>query len=446
MATKPVLRFPYKTSINLAQKGFLGIVCRMKILFVADGRSPIALNWIKYWTRHDHDVHLVSTYPGDVELPLARMDILPVAFSRTKSSGSTSTVKQRSLIWGAATLKLRLALRHWLGPLTLPQAAARLNQIVNDVQPDLVHALRVPYEGMLAGLAKSRNEHFPPLLISIWGNDFTLHAPSSPMMRHYTKLALRNANALHADCERDIRLAAKWGFYESRPSIILPGAGGIDMSVFYAPKQVPERSEAQTKDESSRNRSSSTVSSLRSETAPLIINPRGFRGYVRNDTFFKAIPLVLAARPDTKFICPTMAGESQAEAWVQTLGIAESVTLTPPLAQNQLADTFRSAQILVSPSTHDGTPNSVIEGMACGCFPICGDLDSIREWITDGINGLLIDPSSPQQLADAILRALNDASLRQQALEENQTIIAKRAEYERCMAKAEKFYQKIIKP
>jgi len=99
---------------------------------------------------------------------------------------------------------------------------------------------------------------------------------------------------------------------------------------------------------------------------------------------------------------------------------------------------------LVSPSTHDGTPNSLIEGMASGCFPICGDLESIREWITDGVNGLLIDPSKPQELADAILLALNDESLRRQALEENQKIIASRAEYEHSMAKADEFYKKCI--
>ena len=398
----------------------------MKILFVADGRSPIALNWIKYWTAQNHDVYLASTYPAEPDLPLTRVDFVPVAFSRAKVSTPTSSAKKKSLLWGAATLKLRIALRHWLAPLTLPKAARSLNEIIAEVQPDIVHAMRIPYEGMLAGLAKAIADDFPPLLISIWGNDFTLHAPSTPMMAHYTRLSLRNADALHADCERDIHLAEKWGFDASKPSIVLPGAGGIDMNIFYPAKALTLR--PLPKGEGT------------------IINPRGFRGYVRNDTFFKAIPLVLKERPEARFICPTMGGEAQAEAWVQELGIAKSVTLTPPLTRNQLADTFRSAQILVSPSTHDGTPNSLIEGMASGCFPICGDLESIGEWITDGVNGLLIDPSKPQELADAILRALNDESLRKQALEENQKIIASRAEYEHCMAQAEGFYKKCVAP
>ena len=415
----------------------------MKILFVADGRSPIAHNWIKYWTRENHEVSLVSTYPTQIELPLTRLDILPVAFSRAKSSTSAATGKKKSLLWGATTLKLRLALRHWFAPLTLPQAAARLNEIITEVQPDLVHALRIPYEGMLAGLAKSRAESFPTLLISVWGNDFTLHATSTPLMGHYTRLALRNADALHADCERDIHLAEAWGFDSSRPSIVLPGAGGIDMTIFYPFRNTSLRGSSTAEAISTTVWETASQKDARSDV-PIIINPRGFRGYIRNDTFFKAIPLVLNERPDAKFICPAMAGESQAEVWLRELDIQNSVNLTPPLAQQQLADTFRSAQILVSPSTHDGTPNSVIEGMACGCFPICGNLDSLREWIKDGENGLLIDPANPRELADAILRALNDESLRQQALVKNQTIITSRAEYEHCMAKAETFYQKIV--
>ena len=432
----------------------------MKILFLADGRSPIALNWMKYWTARGDEVFLVSSYPVDPNLSFTRVDFLPAAFSQAKSVPEAGSRKKKSLLWGATTLKLRMGIRHWLGPLTLPNAARQLNQLVAAYQPDLVHAMRVPYEGMLAASAKRlAPKNFPPLLISIWGNDFTLHAPASPLMRRYTRQALQAADALHADCQRDIRLAKDWGFDAARPSIVLPGNGGIDQSVFYPPSKEPEKEPVPLEETGSSETKFPTgkepvpahgkdpvplKGTGSSETkSPLIINPRGFRSYVRNDTFFKSIPLVLAKRPDAKFICPTMAGEPQAEAWVAEFGIQESVTLTPPLERNQLADTFRLAQVLVSPSTHDGTPNSLLEGMACGAFPIAGDLESIREWITPEVNGLLIDPSDEHALAEAILRALNDDDLREQAVRENQKIIAARAEYTQSMARAEAFYREI---
>lgn len=383
----------------------------MRLLFVADGRSPIALNWIRYWVERGDEVHLVSTFPCQPALPLAGLYIVPVAFSELKTGKGHQS--RRGSLWGAAALGFRLGVRHWAGPLTLPGAARWLKEVLNRVRPQLVHAMRVPYEGMLAALA----EPAVPLLISIWGNDFTLHAPSTPLMRHFTRRAMQSASALHADCRRDLRLAAHWGFDATKATIVLPGNGGIRMDVFYPPLHPPAQ--------------------------PWVINPRGFRNYVRNDTFFKSIPLVLEKMPQARFFCPNMAGEAQAQHWLAELSLTGAVTLLPVQSQAQMADLFRRCQALVSPSTHDGTPNTLLEGMACGCYPVAGDLESIREWITPGLNGQLTDASDPQALAQAVLTALEDASLRETAARHNAALIAERAEYRRCMHLAGELYARL---
>jgi glycosyltransferase involved in cell wall biosynthesis len=79
--------------------------------------------------------------------------------------------------------------------------------------------------------------------------------------------------------------------------------------------------------------------------------------------------------------------------------------------------------------------------MACGCYPIAGDLESIREWIEPGINGSLIDPADPLVLADAVIKALENLELRKKSAEYNQALISERAEYRSAMARALKFYQ-----
>jgi glycosyltransferase involved in cell wall biosynthesis len=98
----------------------------------------------------------------------------------------------------------------------------------------------------------------------------------------------------------------------------------------------------------------------------------------------------------------------------------------------------------VSPSTHDGTPNTLLEALASGCFPVAGDIESVREWINDGANGLLCDPASPQSTAQALLRALHDPELRQRAALYNVKLAAERSEYCQVMAKAEAFYGDIV--
>ena len=407
----------------------------MRLLFLADGRSPTARNWIQYWMTRGDDVFLASTFPCDPLPGLAGLEAAPVSFSGRAAHGAdwsrsipdrgqsathkadyppSGTSQSAPRVRDARLISLRQTLRHWLGPLTIPRAAQRFAEIVARVGPDLVHALRIPYEGMLAANAGLRL----PLIVSVWGNDFTLHAPSTPLMKHHTRRTMFATDALHADCERDIRLARAWGLAPSKPTLVAPGNGGIRTEVFFPPARPVEE--------------------------PVIFNPRGFQDYVRNDTFFRAIPLVLKEIPNAHFVCARMAGQPEALHWLGKLGIEKSVELLAPRPHAEMAEIYRSAQILVSPSTHDGTPNTLLEGLACGCFPIAGDLESIREWITDGVNGLLVDSGDPSALAEAILRAVKNKDLRAQAAGLNQEIIVERAEFTRNMARAEVFYQKVI--
>ena len=379
----------------------------MRLLFVVDGRSPIAQNWIRHFAERGDEVYLASTFACSPDFPLKGMEVIPVAFSALKKQ------TDRPGTASARTLGLRTAIRQWFGPLTIRRAADRLRRFTEEVKPDLVHAMRIPYEGMLAADAYTG----APLIVSIWGNDFTLHARSTRLMSHYTNWTMQVADALHADCHRDVRLAREWGLSGKKPDLVAPGNGGIRSDVFYPPATAVEE--------------------------PVIINPRGFRPYVRNDVFFKAIPLVLAKQPKAKFIFALMAGEAQALQWIRELNIGHAVELLPPLSHYEMAEVFRRAQIVASPSIHDGTPNSLLEGIACGCFPAAGDLESIREWITPNENGLLFNSTNPQAIAEALISAIENKSLREKAAGLNQSIIARRAEYQQNMSKAEEFYERV---
>ena len=383
----------------------------MKLLFVVDARSPIATNWIRHFVdRGDKrsspvdEVYIASTFPCQLDFPVKRLEVTPVAFSSLKKPSRNPGSRS------ARSLGLRTVIRHWLGPITIRRASQRLRGFIEEVKPDLVHAMRIPYEGMLAADAYTGC----PLIVSIWGNDFTLHASSTFLMSHYTRWTMQVADALHADVHRDVRLAHEWGLDKSKPTLVAPGNGGIRTDVFY-PNPTPVEE-------------------------PIIINPRGFRAYVRSDCLFKAIPLVLAKHPNAKFICTTMAGEPQAEQWIRELEIGHAVELLAPVPHFDMANVFRRAQIVVSPSTHDGTPNSLLEGIACGCFPVAGDLESIREWITPNLNGLLFNSNDHQSIAGAINHAIENKNLREKAAGLNQEIISARAEYKQNMSKAEEFY------
>jgi glycosyltransferase involved in cell wall biosynthesis len=400
----------------------------MRLLFVADGRSPTAINWIRAFADQGHEVHLASTFPCEPDFHLASLRYFPVAFSGIRSARLTSSMKKT--IGAAGRIGLQMWLRHWLGPWTVGFSAGNLRKWIVSVNPDLVHAMRIPFEGMLAAYAKPAC----PLLISVWGNDFSLHAPATPWMRFSTRGTLRRASALHVDCYRDQRWALEWGLPSDRPILVLPGGGGVRGEFFY-----PKRA----RNGSARDEDLPWMRALPRE-APVVVNARGFRAYVRNDTFFKAIPRILSHRPETVFLCPTMAGEPQAEIWLDRLAIRDSVRLLPKLTPLEMGALFRRALVTVSITEHDGTPNSLLEAMACGSLPVVGDLESIREWIEDGVNGMLVRPDDADELASAVLQAMADQALQQRAMLHNIRLIEMRASHAKVMREAEAFYRELI--
>lgn len=391
------------------------------ILFVADGRSPITHGWLGNLIDAGWSVHLASSYPCQPMPGLKSMETIPVALSglhrRSEPAG------------GGANLAGRGRLRHWLGPLTVPLAAGRLHRYLGRVQPDVVHALRIPFEGMLAAWTDPP----VPLVVSTWGNDFTLHGLGSPGMRSLTQRTMRRADGLHSDCRRDVRLALESGFEPSRPTTVLPGNGGLDPAFF------DDQAPAEAADPGLR----SLLQGL-APGQPLIVNPRGFRSYVRNEAFFRCLPRVFQEQPAARVACPAMAGSTLAARWVSELALEGRVSLLGMLSAADMAHLLRRTTVSVSPSEHDGTPNSLLEAMACGALPVAGDIESLREWIEDGRNGLLVDPADEGRLAQAILGGLADGGLRRAAAGHNRALARAYARREHVRDQALSFYAQVL--
>lgn len=402
----------------------------MHICIIADGRSPITHRWIA-GCKTNHKITLISTFPCAPHPGVFKTFWISVAFSRLAGnqvnfSETNSSPQNRMRQIVARSRSLFLTGRYLLGPLTLPYYAIHLRQLLNSIQPDVVHAMRIPFEGMLA----SYTPPGIPLVISVWGNDLTLHVHGSALMKSATARSLIRADGLIADSRRDLRLAVLLGFSNTKPMQVVPGSGGIDL------------------DEIIRLQSQSPSQLIDTLPAgvPIVINPRGFRpGSVRNDVFFQAIPLLIQRlKKPVHFVCVAMAGQVEAIQQIKQLHLEECVHLLPFLPQEKLFELFMCSDISVSISAHDGTPNTLLESMALGCFPIAGDIESIREWIIPGVNGLLVEPSNPHSLAEALLKAIEQPNLRKIAAELNLNLIRSRAEVADNRSQIEAFYQKLI--
>ncbi len=96
------------------------------------------------------------------------------------------------------------------------------------------------------------------------------------------------------------------------------------------------------------------------------------------------------------------------------LGLAERTIVTGKIPHERMADYLQLIDVLVFPSLFsEGCPLSMLEAMALGKVIIGSRAGAIPEIIRDGENGLLVQPGSAEEIAQALRTIVNDATLRQ---------------------------------
>ncbi|MFZ4766082.1 MAG: glycosyltransferase [Roseimicrobium sp.] len=138
-------------------------------------------------------------------------------------------------------------------------------------------------------------------------------------------------------------------------------------------------------------------------------------------TALKALTLVKQQYPSVRYVlCGEGSLKPKIEEAVKNLGLEDNVELLGWLDQDQLLEQYRIAQLFLHPSEltkdddQEGIPNSMLEAMATG-LPVVATLHGgIPEAVTNGYDGLLVPEKSPEQLAAALLQAMNDARVLEQ--------------------------------
>lgn len=112
------------------------------------------------------------------------------------------------------------------------------------------------------------------------------------------------------------------------------------------------------------------------------------------------------------------------EDLARQLGVADAVAFPGRLDRDGMAGLYRRAAIALNPSKVDNMPNSVLEALACGVPVVSTDVGGVPYIVRDGVTALLVPPSNPEAMANAIMRLLDQPeladSLRQAGLREAQ--------------------------
>ena len=304
-----------------------------------------------------------------------------------------------------------------LQPFLEVTANEKLAQILNEIQPDLVHSFEM--QGCSYPILETMQK-FPQIkwLYSCWGSDL-FYFQNQP--KHVLKInaVLSRTNYLHTDCNRDFILAKNLGFKGKHIGVI-PGGGGFHLEAFFPfAKPIAERKIVLIKGYHHHvGRGLVVVKAVQS--IQKTIEALGFEVVV-----FGAHPIVIDHIKDNK--------------------LPFQVYDRHGLAHYELLQLMGQSAIYLGNSISDGMPNTLLEAIIMGTFPIQSNPGNVTaEIITESENGFLIEnPNDDNAISNLILKALQQPELLQKAFEINQKIAKERLDYMVNQQKIVALYQQI---
>lgn len=122
----------------------------------------------------------------------------------------------------------------------------------------------------------------------------------------------------------------------------------------------------------------------------------------------------------------------------------EDIVYAGPQSGRDLLAYYAVSDSFVFPSYREGFPNTVLEAGAMGLPSIVTDINGSREIIKDGKNGMIIPPRSVETLAEAMLRMVEDKTMRKQMAENAREMIVSRFEKNFVQKCQIEFYKEVM--
>ena len=255
-----------------------------------------------------------------------------------------------------------------------------LKRVLLDIKPDVVHSFEM--QGCSYPIFKVMQECSNiKWLYSCWGNDLYYYQ-QFPIHLKKIKLVLSRVNYLHTDCKRDFELAKQLGFQGKHVGVI-PGGTGYklqDLEIYKLPLE--ERK---------------------------IILVKGYEHHLgRGLNVVKALQGIQNLIQHYKVV--VFGAHTKVIDYINSQNLNFTVFDRHGLSHDELLKIMGRSLIYVGNSISDGMPNTLLEAIVMGVFPIQSNPGGVTgEIIENGKNGFLIqDPNNIKEIQQHIEEALKD--------------------------------------
>jgi len=135
--------------------------------------------------------------------------------------------------------------------------------------------------------------------------------------------------------------------------------------------------------------------------------------YKRPELALHAMKQVTSRIPNAKLI--VMGGGDYLPLLIrysEAIKMETHVEFTGYVSEDRKREILQSAWVGINPSSKEGWGITVIEANACGTPVIASDSPGLRDSVIDGKTGFLVEHGNVEQLADKIIKVLEDTKLR----------------------------------
>jgi hypothetical protein len=359
----------------------------VKVLFICEPISPHAARWINQFANTNVDIHIVSEsnesnlicadlQVGTVYLPNPSNVPDGVKAIATNSSEFVSHVEM-------------------------------IGRLIDHLKPDLIHTLGMYVNGtnrcVVTAALREKLDYVKkiPWLYSSWGMDLDWFSADGEG-REIAKRVAAQVDFYQSECERDVKYFDELG-YKGKRLECLPAFGGITWSV---ENQSP-LSERKTLVLKARDQADGDIIGKAFNMLPAL---------AQNADILRDYKIIAMQSGPSFRLAATKLNEK--------LGLSIECPDRLP-KQSDVLDFYRKARAWYAMTLNDGLPSSLVEAMSLGTLPVHSDLSSIREWVKDGVNGLLVQVDNIEGIVQVMRRSLTDDFFVQSAMDYNKKFVEK---------------------
>lgn len=294
---------------------------------------------------------------------------------------------------------------------------ADLKRMIASFQPDVIQAGPLQTAAFLVALTGYKR-----LVSASWGYDLLFDARRSPLWSWATRYTLKRSAAFVGDCDTIRNLAVSYGM---QPGRIITFPWGVDIRQFQPGS-----------DGGLRRRLGWDSSHF------VLLSTRSWAPLYGVEDLARAFAQAAAQAPELRLLL--LGSGPQAELLKSIFSqhnLLERVHFPGQVAQADLPDYYRAADLYISTSHSDGTSISLLEALACGKPVLLSDIPGNREWIEPGAAGWLYPDGEVVALQKAILQALAQRSSLAQMGSAARQLAESRADWEKNFPRLLDAYQ-----